>query len=274
MWALTDRQCFGAAVLMYGISALYSIFLWRHGFQRDNRVTYVLLLTGFLMHTAAMGLRGFSFSRCPINNLYEATTFIGWTMVATYLVVGVWSRLRFLGAFSSPVLFAIGVFALMPALDTPDAHSTANPALRSLHATLILLACGAFGLSAVSSLMFLTQDHNLKYNKVRAFASLLPPVQRLEKAVTLLLVLASVLFSAGLLMGGVVWRQAVPASPVRRDPFIEWSLLLWCFYGALCVAYWRRWLRGRRLAWGVLGGFLFLMATFWGFYLLSPAHRH
>jgi uncharacterized membrane protein YbhN (UPF0104 family) len=57
--------------------------------------------------------RGFSLERCPVHNLFEATMFVMWTMVAAYLVFGIWSRLRFLGAFASPVLFAIGVFALL-----------------------------------------------------------------------------------------------------------------------------------------------------------------
>ena len=79
--------------------------------------TYLLLLLGFGFHTAAMLLRGFRLNRCPVTNLYEATIFVMWTIVAVYLVVGLWARLRFLGAFASPVLFAIGVFALMPSLD-------------------------------------------------------------------------------------------------------------------------------------------------------------
>jgi HemX protein len=258
---------------MYGISAVYSLFLWRHGFKNDNRVNYILLLTGFLFHSTAMFLRGFSFSRCPINNLYEATLFIVWTMVAAYLAVGMCARLRFLGAFSSPVLFAIGVFALMPALDMPGTKPVLSHVWRSLHATTILLACGAFGLGAVSSLMFLTQDHNLRFNKALAFTSLFPPIQRLERTTTILLAAAAVLLSAGLAIGMLALTKATRETQARSDPFINWSILLWFFYCALCVAYWRRWLRGRRLAWGMLGGFVFLMFTFWGFYLLSPVHR-
>ena len=52
--------------------------------------------------------RGFSLERCPVNNLFEATMFVTWTMVAAYLMFGIWSRLRFLGAFVSPLLFALG----------------------------------------------------------------------------------------------------------------------------------------------------------------------
>jgi len=104
---------FLCAVGLYGVSAVYSIFLLRQGFREDNRLNYLLLLGGFVLHTLAMFQRGFSLQRCPISNLYEATTFITWTIVAAYLLIGAWGRLRFLGAFVSPVLLGLGVFALM-----------------------------------------------------------------------------------------------------------------------------------------------------------------
>ena len=114
--SLSDRQLFLIAVLLYALSAIYAILLLRRGLREDNRVNYCLLLGGAAFHTLAMFQRGFSLQRCPINNLYEATTFVGWTIVTGYALIGVWSRLRFLGAFASPVLLAIGVFALMPGL--------------------------------------------------------------------------------------------------------------------------------------------------------------
>src|SRR5437870_3378849 len=130
---------------------MYSVFLWRKGFRQDNRLNYFLLLLACGLHTTAMVLRGFDLKHCPVNNLYEATTFISWTIVGTYLVFGAWSRLRFLGAFASPVLFAMGVFALMPALDPPHGPKPEFSNVgASLHAALILLAYGAFGLGAVA----------------------------------------------------------------------------------------------------------------------------
>src|SRR5437879_3226858 len=108
---------FRLSVVLYGLSMIYSVFLWRRGFRQDNRINYFLLLIAFALHTTAMTLRGLQIQRCPVTNLYEATTFVTWTIVAVYLIVGVWSRLRFLGAFASPILFGVGVFALMPALD-------------------------------------------------------------------------------------------------------------------------------------------------------------
>ena len=110
-------------MIIYGLSSAYSVFLWRKGFRTDDRANYFLLLTAFALHTVAMFLRGFNFKQCPVNNLYEATVFISWTIVAAYLVIGLLPRLRFLGAFASHVLLFMGVFA---------AYARARPA-----------ACGA-----------------------------------------------------------------------------------------------------------------------------------
>src|SRR5205085_10777296 len=120
------------------LSMVYSVFLWRKGFRQDNRLNYFLLLTGFGLHTAAMVLRGLKLNHCPITNLYEVTVFVSWTIVGICLLVGVWSRLRFLGAFASPLLFAIGVFALMPALDPQHgARAELTTVWTSLHAAMM-----------------------------------------------------------------------------------------------------------------------------------------
>ena len=107
----TDKTYFCCAVTLYGIAMVYSVFLWRKGFQRDDWVVYGVLAGGLVLHTVAMAKRGFNLQACPINNLYEATAFIMWTIVAVNLVAGIWQRFRFVGAFASPLLFVLGVFA-------------------------------------------------------------------------------------------------------------------------------------------------------------------
>jgi ABC-type uncharacterized transport system permease subunit len=216
--------------------------------------------------------RGFSLQQCPVNNLYEATTFIAWTIVAAYLAIGLWSRLRFLGAFASPVLFAIGVFALMPGLDVRGSTPQFSGGALSLHAALILLAYGAFGLGAVAALMYLTQEHDLKFHKLRAIFSLLPPIQRLEVVAGRLLACGFVLLTAGLLVGALALQ--IPAGDSYfRDPKVIWSLFVWLLYLGLLVMRWPLAHGGRRFAWGTVVVFAFVLLTFWGSNLLSPLHH-
>src|SRR5436309_11781006 len=215
---------------------VYSVFLWRKGFRQDNRVNYLLLLAAFGLHTTAMVLRGFRLNHCPVTNLYEATTFVAWTIVAVYLVVGLWPRMRFLGAFASPVLFGIGVFALMPELDAARGAWPQRPEVwTSLHAALISLAYGAFGLSSVAALMYLTQERNLKFHKLQTIFSLLPPIQRLEAAVGRLLLSGFVLLTLGLAAGAYDLIRLDHPQVYRGDPKIVWSALVWALYLGLVI---------------------------------------
>ncbi len=269
---MTDRQTFLIAVILYGVSTLYSIFLWRRGFRKDNRANYLLLALACGFHTWAMLKRGFSFQRCPVNNLYEATLFIEWTIVATYLLVGSWARLRFLGAFASPVLLLMGVFALMPALDRPHGPAPEfSHGWASLHAALVLLAFGSFGLGAVAALMYLTQEHNLKFNKLRAILSLLPPIQRLERVTSGLVLGGFTLLTAGLSLHPLIIQER-GGKGLLSDPILPWSGLVWLLYLGLLVMRWRG-QGGRRFAWGAAGTFAFILLTFWGAMLLSPTHH-
>ena len=248
---------------------VYSVFLWRKGFRQDNRVCYCLLLLAAIFHTTAMFKRGFSLERCPVNNLYEATMFVAWTMVAAYLVLGIWSRLRFLGAFASPIFFALGIFALMPGLDVHGPKPQFSGGWLSLHVALFSLAYGAFGLSSVAGLMYLTQEHDLNFHKLRAVVSKLPPIQRLELAMGRLLFSGFVLLSAALVVSSI-WFKQTYGNYFQNDPKILWSILVWFFCLGLVVMRWK--FSGRRLAWGTIGLFVFVALTFWGSSLMSPIH--
>ncbi|MGA2853307.1 MAG: cytochrome c biogenesis protein CcsA [Verrucomicrobiota bacterium] len=268
----TDRHFFLLAVAFYGLSTVYSVFLWRIGFRRDDHANYFLLLAAFALHTAAMVKRGFSAAHCPVNNLYEATIFVAWTIVAAYLVIGLLSRLRFLGAFASPVLFAIGVFALMPELDpSRGPQPEFSGALVSLHAATILLAYGAFGLGAVAAAMFLMQQHDLKFHKLRAVLSLFPPIQRLEIIAVRLVCAGFVLLTVGLAAGRYLPRPA--DKPYWTDPKVVWSIFLWFVYLALLGLRRLRVPSSRGLAVCLIAAFVFLLLTFWGTNLLSPLHH-
>jgi len=269
----TDRHLFLLAVIVYGLSSAYSVFLWRKGFRTDDRVNYFLLLVAFALHTSAMVKRGFSINACPVNNLFEATLFIAWAIAGAYLILGILPKLRFLGAFASHVLFGMGVFALMPALDPPHAaQPNFSSGLASLHAALILLAIGAFGLSAVAAIMFLTEEHDLKIHKLRAIFSLLPPIQRLERVMNGLLLCGIFLFTAGLAVSPFLLKQKYGVW-FKNDPLLDYSIFIWLFYLGLLVSRWKFGQGGRRFAWSTAASFAFIILTFWGVILLSPVHH-
>ena len=252
----------------------HSVFLWRKGFRRDNHVNYAILFAAMIAHTAAMFKRGFTLNHCPVTNLYEATIFVLWTIVGAYLVVGLWSRLRFLGAFASPGLFAIGVFALMPGLDASHGTWPELPVVwTSLHAALMALSYGAFGLGAVAAVMYLSQERNLKEHRIQALFALLPPIHRLEVVVSRLLVSGFILLTIGLAVGALDLSRLKDPHAYAGDPKIVWSVLVWLLYLGILVVRWRFPQGGRRLALSAVGSFAFVLLTFWGTNVLSTLHN-
>jgi ABC-type uncharacterized transport system permease subunit len=268
---LSDRQWFSVAVVIYGASMFYSVFLWRRGFRQDNRVNYFVLLAALIPHTLSLVSRGFSLNQCPVTNLYEATAFVLWTISAAYIGIGLWPKLRFIGAFASPLLFAAGVFALMPGLDQQSEKPEFINGAVSLHATLILLSYGTFGLSAIAGAMFLSQEHDLKFNKLRAILSRLPPIQRLDRITAGLLIAGIALLTAGLAMAPLIYPET--NTSFQLDAKIIWSGIVWIMYAGLVVARLKLGLQGRRFALGSVLVFTFVILTFWGTNLMSSMHQ-
>ena len=271
LW-LTDRHYFLLAVIVYGLSTVYSLFLWRKGFRLHDHANYVLLLVGFGLQMKAMLMRGLMNGQCPVNNLYEAVAFVDATIAGICLFVGLWPRLRYVCAFAAPILFGIGVFALMPALDTHTAKPQFNIDLVSLHAALTLLSYGAFGLSFVAAVMYLTQEHDLKFHKLRAVFSLMPPMDRLEKMINRLLWVGFILLTTGLAFIPFLLEGRADEH-LANDPKVIWSGLVWVLYLAQLIMHARFNQSGRRFAWGAVGTFAFVLLTFWGINLLSPTHQ-
>ncbi len=268
----TDRHCFLLAVTCYGLATIYSVFLWRKGFRRDDWVNYFLLVAGVGLHTLAMAKRGMTLHSCPVNNLYEATTFLLWALGLACLVYSLLPRFKFLAAFTAPVLFTIGVFALMPSLDPPHGLKPEfSGAIRSLHAATILQAYGAFGLAAVAAGMFLMQQHDLKFHKLRAMLSILPSIQRLELITLRLTMVGFALLTIGLVDGAQLPRHA--GKPYLADPKVIWSALLWLVYLELIVARLFFGRSTRRFTLGVIIAFVLLLLTFGITNKFSPLHQ-
>src|SRR5882757_2546063 len=268
----TDRHCFLLAVIFYGLSTIYSVFLWRKGFRRDEWVNYFLLAAGVALHTLAMTKRGLTLQSCPVNNLYEAMTFLLWALGLACLIYSLMPRFKFLSAFTAPVLFTVGVFALMPSLDPPHGPKPEfSGAIRSLHAATILQSYGAFGLAAVAAAMFLMQRHDLKFHKLRALLSLLPSIQRLELITFRLVAAGFVLLTIGLVAGWLLPRPE--GKSYFEDSKVVWSALLWLVYLESLVAYKFFGRSSRRFTIGVIAAFVFLLLTFWITNLNSPLHQ-
>ncbi len=255
IWLLGSTFCFLA-------SFAYTLFAIRGGRFLPTRFNFVAVSLGFLLQTVFLYERGHAIGRCPLTNHFEVFIFVSWSMTLIYMIVGPAYRLSLMGAFTSPVVFAIQTVAfLMPVEPTVVPLTKANPWVE-FHASLSIIACGAFLLAGVAGLMYLVQDRQLKRRTLGSLFYRLPPISQLAIANRRLVFLGFILLSVGIGAGFFVDR---PLNPLK----LGLAVFILLMYSA--ILWGRGWkaLAPQRLASASVVAFGIVLATLWGVTLLS-----
>jgi HemX protein len=196
---------------------------------RPAGLNFSAIALGFVFQTAFLSVRGHSLGRCPLTNLFEVFIFLAWSVSLIYLLIGPAYRLSLMGAFTAPFVFALQAFALLAPIDVPHPRIASPSPWLEMHASVSLIAYGAFALACVAGLMYLVQERQLKSRQINSMFYHFPPLTDLFAAITRLLWLGFVLLAVGI-MAGFFTGQPLPYVKVA------WSLGVWVFYAAILFA--------------------------------------
>ena len=136
--------------------------------------------------------------------------FVDWSAVGVYLILGLWQKFRFVGAFASPIFLFSGDFC-------PDARVGPSGSGRANHQklgreparradSLFLWRLWPY---AVASGMYLIQERHLKTHNILAILSKLPSIERLESIASRLVLAGVILLSVGLLFLHRSWGSQI-----------------------------------------------------------------
>src|SRR6476646_11010618 len=146
-----------------------------------------------------------------------------------YLAIGPAYRLSLMGSFTAPLVLSIQTFALLAPIDVRHPVRVAvNPWLE-FHASISMMAYGAFALACVAGVMYLVQERQLKTHKLHSIFYHLAPLTTLFSAITRLLWLGFALYTAGLVSGFFA------GGPLPRLKMIC-AFAVWVFYGVILQA--------------------------------------
>lgn len=225
---------------------------------RDRWLNRSVMALGFVFQSAFLYVRGQEAGRCPITSVFEILVFVSWAIVLLYFLVGPAYRLSLLGVFTAPVVFLFQLAALL----LPAASSEPGvPAGRvdfwlEIHASVSLLAYGAFALACVAGVMFLVQDRLLKTHHLNALFYSLPPVNHLARAMVRLLVLGFALLTVG-----IAAAYGMEQSPAGIK--LGMSYAVWLLYGTLIAIYFTRGVSSSQMAKAAVGVFILPVCTLW-----------
>ncbi|MFL6542059.1 MAG: inner membrane protein YpjD [Chthoniobacterales bacterium] len=236
-----DRQLLILSTICYGIAVTRTVIGIRAGVFRPGRFNFIAIAFGFLLQTAFLSLRGHQLHRCPLTNLFEVFVFLAWSLALVYMLVGPAYRLSLMGAFTAPLVFVLQGFALVAPIDVAHAPAAAPNSWLEFHASISIIAYGAFALACVAGLMYLAQERQLKNHRPFGAFHDLPPLSDLFAAITRLLWCGFALYTTGLASGFFVDQ------PLPRVKVIC-AFVVWAVYAAVLLGRHLRQLAPKRVA--------------------------
>ncbi|MEY2574028.1 MAG: hypothetical protein QOJ87_2241 [Verrucomicrobiota bacterium] len=260
-----DRQLLIASTLCFLTALLRTVFAARGGLSLHGRFNFFAIGLGFLFQTAFLSVRGHDLGRCPLTNLFEVFVFLAWSIALIYLVIGPAYRLSLMGAFTAPLVFLIQTFALLAPIDIRHPVRLAvNPWLE-FHASMSMIAYGAFALACVAGVMYLVQERQLKTHQLHSIFYHLPPLTNLFSALIRLLWLGFALYTAGLISGFFT------GGPLPRVKMIC-AFAVWVFYGAILQGRHLHRLAPKRIAALCILAFTAAVSVLWAINFVSDTH--
>lgn len=251
-----DRQLLIYATLCFLAAIIRSVVSLRQRVFRRSRVVFLSIALGFILQTAFLSMRGHSVGSCPITNLFEVLVFLAWSIALIYMVIGPAYRLSLMGAFTAPLVFILQATALLLPIDIPRQFRVpANPSLE-FHASISIIAYGAFALACVAGAMYLVQERQLKTHQLRSIFYHLLPLPNLFSAMTRLLWFGFILYSAGLVSGFYV-SEPLPWTKIAL------AIAIWLLYGAILQGRYLRWVAPRRVATLCMIAFAVALSLLW-----------
>ena len=255
-------------ILSYTLAV--GILLWALVFRNDKGIvlSWRLVICGFLLHTAAVGVRWHNTGHVPVMGTYEHTLLGSWFIMVLLFVVYRWyPAMRFVAMIVVPfVLFMLGQGVMSKTEMAP-----LSPPYQSnwlwVHIIFAWIAYGAYTVAAAMGVVYLLRDKKKEWRFLDKF----PPQDIIDD-----LILKTVVFGfiAHVLMtgAGAIWAHGLWGRYWGWDPVETWSLLSWLIYGLFLHLRTTMGWKGRRAAWLAVICYVSIFITFGGVGFISGLH--
>ena len=262
---LVDRYLLIVSTFCFFAAIVRTILSLRARTFQPGRFSFLAIGLGFIFQTAFLSIRGHALHRCPLTNLFEVFIFLAWSIALIYMLVGPTYRLSLMGAFTAPLVFLIQTFALAAPIDVRHAMKLSPNPWLEFHASVSIVAYGAFGLACIAGVMYLVQERQLKTHQLHSIFYHLPPLTDLFAAITRLLWLGLALYTLGIVSGFFTGR------PLPRVQVVA-AIGVWLLYAAILQGRHLRRLAPKRVAALCIAGFGVALTLLWGITFSAQTH--
>jgi ABC-type uncharacterized transport system permease subunit len=190
----------------------------------------------------------------PWGTWAGALNLLSWFVVSGYLVWGCKPRYRLIGLLVMP--FAAVLVVLAWAGGGTGVHAADGGGWTlDVHVGLMLAAMASFTVAAAMALLYLFEERRLKRRDAAVLRLRLPPLEALDRLASRVALVGLALLTAGIVVGLTRFDTG------DLDAAMTVTALIWVVYAAALAARHEAGLRGKRLAWSLIVGFVLVAAV-------------
>jgi ABC-type uncharacterized transport system permease subunit len=215
-----------------------------------------VLALAAVLHATYVCLASVMANVCPVKSIHFVASIAALLATGLYLAMRRRWNIDALGAFVAPVAltFVLGSRFV----------GTADPGIGggflALHVTVNVLGDALFLLASGTAVLYLIEERRLKQKRASSVFGKLPPLDALDRAEHLLLLIGFPLLTLGIITG-TAWANRIETGSPAEMARALFAYATWVLFAAVLVLRALLGWRGRRAAYGTIAGFLFAVAV-------------
>ena len=194
------------ALALYGAAEGFSIASLRKNSDSLARWTTALLVSGLVVHFAALQVRARRIHSVPYRDLSDSMSFFAWMIALTYVFLFFRHRERSTGPFLIPLVIVFQAVSLLTRPATLPARKELSGALFAFHVTMAILGYAALSLSFILALLYLVQNRQLRERRTGLLFSRLPALDVLDRLEHTAVAVGVSALAVSLTLG-MIWAQ-------------------------------------------------------------------
>ena len=262
------------ALILYLASTSFYLFILITNKTKMEKAAHYLLVFGCSVHLLSLIARYFQAGYAPITNLHESLSFLAFCIAGFFLYLKKNYKVQSMGVIILPLLSLL----LILSLANPAEIKPLPPALNSwwlpVHTVFAFLGNAIFVVAFFVSIFYLIVERAIKKKKRLTFSERLPSLDTLDRVNYRCMSCGFPFLTIGIISGSI-WAGLAWESYWSWDPKETWSLITWIVYAILIHNRLTIGWRGRKTAYMMILGFLFILFTFLGVnFLIKGLHSY
>ncbi len=260
-------------IILYFVSSIWSIGYIKRPSFFNKRVAKWCMMMGFFIHSGFLIFLGLESNSIPITNVYESFVSLLWCILFVYINLDYLYKLPSLDTFLIPIVTALSIWALT--FDGGNLLVTVS--LQNFwliaHIIPIFIGYAAFTISFSLSVMYLTQQRQLKLKLFGPLFNKLPSLEGIDNLMWKTISFGFPLLTLGLVFGTFwVKTQNILGDLWYLDYKVVLGLATWLTYAALLHMRLVASFHGTKIACLTIAGFCLVLFTFIGTFFMGSKH--